>query len=228
MNVSGKIDAPAGGPLTITANPLTVIGAVHAISAAVTNALSAASAAITGHISAATATLSGAFTAASAFVTGAFQVNGASIFNGNATFNYPNNTTFHNLAGAITSANQTGLCVASGASGQPVITFLSPNAWGAQFGMANNGDFYMGGFTHGATAYKFWTSKDFSAVPAANPVINMRTTGVLYDTGVAGAINIPQGHLVEQIHISGGFIRAYTRQLQWQGADGLWRNVVLG
>jgi hypothetical protein len=51
------------------------------------------------------------------------------------------------------------------------MSFLSNGVFGANFGMHPNGNFYMGGWSHGATWYNFWTSRDFGA-PNFAPYVN--------------------------------------------------------
>jgi len=59
---------------------------------------------------------------------------------------------------------------------QPGISFHSPGAFAANFGMTSAGDFFMGGWSYGAVAYKFWTTKDFAALPTlpANTITGVR------------------------------------------------------
>jgi len=52
-------------------------------------------------------------------------------------------------------SNSTNACMA----------FHCLGAFGANFGMATDGNFYMGGWSHGAVAYKFWTTRDFGSLP---------------------------------------------------------------
>jgi hypothetical protein len=54
------------------------------------------------------------------------------------------------------------------------MSFLSQNVFGANFGMNPNGNFYMGGWSHGANIYQFWTSRDFAAPNLAPYVSNGR------------------------------------------------------
>jgi hypothetical protein len=72
----------------------------------------------------------------------------------------------------------------------PTISFHCAGYFGANFGMGTNGQFYMGGWSHGeGVAYQFWTSRDFS-----NPVINCRFVYVGdYDYGINSGLAEPYG-----------------------------------
>lgn len=45
------------------------------------------------------------------------------------------------------------------------MTFHVQGMFGANFGLANDGNFYMGGWSHGGVAYKFHTTRDFNYTP---------------------------------------------------------------
>ena len=62
--------------------------------------------------------------------------------------------------------------------GQPGISFHSPGVFATNFGMSTDGNFYMGGWSHGLTAYKFWTTRDFAALPVAPTLPANIVTGV--------------------------------------------------
>jgi hypothetical protein len=51
---------------------------------------------------------------------------------------------------------------------QAAISFHNIGAFATNLGMANDGNFYMGGWSHGAIAYRFWTTRDFNYTPQAN------------------------------------------------------------
>ena len=53
-------------------------------------------------------------------------------------------------------------------SGHAFMTFHVQGYFGCHFGLASDGNFYMGGWSHGNAAYKFWTSRDFPGVPISN------------------------------------------------------------
>jgi len=48
------------------------------------------------------------------------------------------------------------------------LSFHCPGAFGSNFGMANDGNFYFGGWSHGAVLYKLWSGRDFTALPCNN------------------------------------------------------------
>ena len=52
-----------------------------------------------------------------------------------------------------------------GTSANSCLSFHCPGAFGANFGLANDGNFYMGGWSHGGATYKFWTTRDFGSFP---------------------------------------------------------------
>lgn len=56
----------------------------------------------------------------------------------------------------------------SGGSGWAPMAFHVVGSFGANFGMLNNGNFYMGGWSHGAATYQFWTTRDFNYIPNPN------------------------------------------------------------
>ena len=76
--------------------------------------------------------------------------------------------------GPLTDTSGVGTFIAlSGEGNTASMSFHIPSVFGANFGMNAVGDFYMGGWSHGATAYKFWTTKDFAALPSGG-VTNAR------------------------------------------------------
>lgn len=44
-------------------------------------------------------------------------------------------------------------------------SFLVVGQFEVNFGIANNGNFYMGGLSHGSNFFQFWTTRDFSGIP---------------------------------------------------------------
>ena len=59
-------------------------------------------------------------------------------------------------------------------AGMAAMSFHIGGVFGANFGMDGLGNFYMGGWSHGAGVYKFWTTKDFANVPSTGTVTNGR------------------------------------------------------
>jgi hypothetical protein len=47
------------------------------------------------------------------------------------------------------------------------MSFYAAGYFGANFGVAADGNFYMGGVSHGTNIYRFWTTRDFAAVPSS-------------------------------------------------------------
>jgi hypothetical protein len=86
-------------------------------------------------------------------VSGAINVAGTTTTNG-LTVNAP---------GTVGQAGPGTTLISAPAGNQPVISFLVAGAFGGNLGMDSAGNFYVGGWSYGATAYKIWTSRDFSA-----------------------------------------------------------------
>jgi hypothetical protein len=62
----------------------------------------------------------------------------------------------------------------AGGSNEAFMTFHRPGAFACNFGLATDGNFYMGGWSYGAgNQYKFWTTRDFASLPSAG-VTNTR------------------------------------------------------
>jgi hypothetical protein len=54
------------------------------------------------------------------------------------------------------------------------MTFHRPGAFACNFGLSSDGNFYMGGWSYGnGTQYKFWTTRDFTSLPAPTPPPNL-------------------------------------------------------
>lgn len=77
------------------------------------------------------------------------------------------------MAGAIVSADSGDLLVAGPAHSFQVtglgatwaaMAFAVPGVFGTNFGLRNDGNFWMGGWSH-ASAYKFWTTREVSLAP---------------------------------------------------------------
>jgi len=47
-------------------------------------------------------------------------------------------------------------------------TFHVLGQFATNFGLANDGNFYMGGISHGGALHRFWTTRDFNGVPVTN------------------------------------------------------------
>ena len=59
------------------------------------------------------------------------------------------------------------------------ISFHIPGVFATNFGVGNDGNFYMGGWSHGVAGnYKFWTTRDFAALPVAPTLPANIITGV--------------------------------------------------
>lgn len=72
------------------------------------------------------------------------------------------------------------------------VTFHVQAVFASHFGMKSDGNYYMGGWSHGATSYKFWTTKDFASLAA------IATSGSAGDlaSGTVPAARLPSGSRV--------------------------------
>jgi hypothetical protein len=90
------------------------------------------------------------------------MVNAADGFNGSGAVTvYPN-------AGNIVQAGGGSFMVQT-KGGEAFMTFHIPGQFATNFGMATNGNFYIGGWSLGMTSFQIWTSRDF-----ANPACDYR------------------------------------------------------
>jgi hypothetical protein len=129
-------------------------------------------------------------------------------------------------------AGPAGSFLVSSIGGQAAMSFLAGGAFGANFGMATDGNFYMGGWSHGAVVYKFWTTKD---VANLNNLVQAARLVLMGDPAVSAAT--PGGPILEQPGwegsimtgwsiASGGTINNFRmRILQLQSTAGTWFSV---
>jgi len=68
----------------------------------------------------------------------------------------------------VTGGSVPTIMVQGGGNDWACMSFLSQGVFGANFGMHPNGNFYVGGWSHGGNAYQFWTTRDFGSVNANN------------------------------------------------------------
>jgi hypothetical protein len=79
----------------------------------------------------------------------------------------------------VPNAANTGslMVIGDGSTPQAGMTFHIPTVFATNFGLKNDGNFYMGGWSHGtSTSYKFWSTRDFAVLPAA--IVGYVTSGV--------------------------------------------------
>jgi hypothetical protein len=191
LAVVGNLNANALG---ITAGA-TIGGALTANSVVVTTSINAQTISASGAMGANTITVNGAtvngalaatgnISAGSFSTTGNMNVSGAGLF-GSLTASgafAANGTSFHNGTGSITGASSLATLFQSTA-GDCGMSFVIPGTFGSNFGMGLDGNFYIGGQTHGAVAYKLWSQKDFST-----PVTSVRmgsAVDISHSQGVA-------------------------------------------
>jgi hypothetical protein len=155
---------------------------------------------------------------------GAGTFSGLLAANGGSTHPSNVNHTFYNNGVYFASATPSSVMVQG--PPYPTIAFHCQGYFGANFGMNTDGNFYMGGWSHGeGVAYRFWTTRDFSNNPG-NPLINARWVYLGdVDCGFNGPLQEPWGG-AGITGISGpSSYNAFTarfRQFQIQVADGTW------
>jgi len=171
----GATGAITGASLSVGAGAigggaLTVTGAQVNGNGNVTGNLS-----VNAQLSSSTLAISGASSFSSLSASGTATFNGAANFNGTMGIASPGN---------IAQGNQ-GSILFNGV--QPFISFLANNAFGGNFGMATDGNLYLGGWSHGANTYRLWTTKDFNYAPA-----NVTSVVTSIRMALAGDANYPQ------------------------------------
>ena len=68
----------------------------------------------------------------------------------------------------IDNASHAGSIMVHSTGGNAAMSFhCGSTPFGANFGLSGDGHFYMGGWSYGANVYKFWTTRDFAALPTA-------------------------------------------------------------
>jgi len=75
-------------------------------------------------------------------------------------------------SGFVSQAGPTPSIIRSPSPNQPTISFTIDTVFGSNFGMGTDGNFYFGGWSHGANSYKLWSTRDF----AGSPITNSRMT----------------------------------------------------
>lgn len=199
VQVSGSVNANI-----LTANGITSLGNISATSGTISVVNVTASGNVSGN--------TGGFNSATitALTTGTINATGA--LTANAHFQV-NSTANINSPGSVGQGGQ-GNFLLVGA--QPIISFLAGSTFGANFGMATDGNFYMGGWSHGAVAHKFWTTRDFASFPVLNGrlVLAHANYGVVKNTGLfepfAGAVATGFQYIEEVIGIRFRYMQLLT------------------
>jgi len=127
---------------------------------------------------------------------------------------YTNNSGLIGQAGAVPSIQVLGNQHAG-------IAFHCQGYFGANFGLANDGTFYCGGWSYGEGVYhRFWTTRNL-----ANPLISTRLVyGADHSYTVTSSVETYPGYVLCGVDYS--LIFRY-RALQMQAADGGWYGVGL-
>jgi hypothetical protein len=111
---------------------------------------------------------------------------------------------------------------------QAAMAFHIPGVFGANFGLAQDGNFYMGGVSHGAVGFKFWTSRDTAYAPISNVRLAMAADRVW----AAGAALVEPyaGAIVATVWLGAGAaqIGARYRYLQVSSDGTNWYTVGYG
>lgn len=118
----------------------------------------------------------------------------------------------------ITYGGPIGGLQINSATGSAGISFLCEGSFGANFGLATDGNLYLGGWSFGGTWYRIWTTRDFSSYP----VSNMRQTGANYHNHFYGeGLTVPYPSAIVTALGSGGstLVAAHYRYLQMYTVD---------
>jgi hypothetical protein len=155
-------------------------------------------------------------------------------FNGNGDWSWTKGLTAPGI-----SLSQSGMNIAMGGgssfivnaySGQAMLTFHNSGAFGTNFGMSSDGNFYMGGWSHGTNvAYKFWTTRDFAGVPTTGGVTGVRLAMAADYAHTAIGVTEPYGGAVVtggSPVVSGSYYYSRYRWLQTL-VNGGWATVGL-
>jgi hypothetical protein len=130
-----------------------------------------------------------------------FPVTGGSL-SGQLTTPESANITTGGSAGTI----EVGGSVANG--GWAAMTFHVHGAFACNFGLLNNGNYYMGGWSHGGNYWQFWTARDFPAPNFGPYVNNARLVYAGDPIGPSGSMYEPYGGAVVtgiQFNVFGDF-----------------------
>jgi hypothetical protein len=135
---------------------------------------------------------------------GQYQLNGAHVTSaagrlwGASDFSAPLQLTGGQMSGNLIAINTANIASGGGVGsfetrGNGTVTnaamsFHLPGVFAANFGMANDGNFYMGGWSHGAVAYRFYTTRDFNYTPV-NKAGDTITGGLTVNGELVAATN---------------------------------------
>jgi hypothetical protein len=101
---------------------------------------------------------------------------------------------------AISYDGPAGSFMVHSLTGHAAMSFYPQGAgFATNFGLnGSDGNFYMGGWSHGAILYKFWTTKDFGSLPLMNGVTDARLSyvGDVYHNGFTGMSEPHAGSVV--------------------------------
>ena len=151
---------------------------------------------------------------ANSIVTNAFTVNNAIVINSNSIANFRPLTTFQSGPGIADGNFSNSLIVTNNQSSNAYQTFYVSGVFGANFGLANDGNFYMGGISHGSVAHKFWTTRELPSFP----VVNARwiDAGIHFSTINDGANEPIDGGVITAVQLlnTTTSMNAHYRQLQ--------------
>lgn len=101
------------------------------------------------------------------------------------------------MTGELVSAGSTGINTGGpvgsfrvqSLTGHAAMSFYTiGGAFAANFGLNSDGNFYMGGWSHGGALYKFWTTRDFASLPSGGAtsarIVHTADWMVAYGSGI--------------------------------------------
>lgn len=68
-------------------------------------------------------------------------------------------------SGSLLAGGSTNSIQVTGTVPWSAISFHCPGVFATNFGLQTDGNFYMGGWSHGGASYQFWTTRDFTNAP---------------------------------------------------------------
>jgi cytoskeletal protein CcmA (bactofilin family) len=178
VNGNVSITGAAGASGNISAGGFSTSGTVFANGVGTFGSIS------TGAISGSSSSVSGADNSNS-INTNSIVVNGVVTANtGGMNMSVPINSNL--VQGGLNGSNSSsGLVVQSPLGGHAFMSFLVQGQFGGNFGMLNDGNLYLGGFSHGGNLWKVYTQRD--------PVVNGIRIVDVQDLIITGSQQVPLG-----------------------------------
>ncbi len=170
---SGSISGNFAVGGTISGNIATFNGATVNGNANVTGQFSAGTIVANGSTVNGNASVTGAMSvgtqlSSNSLVSNSLVINSALIADINSITAFKTINTQQSGGNISGGAASNSLLIQNNQSNNAFATFLVTNQFEANFGLSSDGNFYMGGVSHGANAYRFWTTRDFNVPPVSN------------------------------------------------------------